>query len=125
MDALRIERLFWAGVFAVVVAIAVALVLAPDPTGILGLVVALATFALVAPLAARLSKGASSWDAEPGDQTVQYVVFFAVALVGRFALGSLGYDGTGPSLFVFAASWLAATKARRLNPRRWNRGPAA
>ena len=123
--ALRIERLFWAGVFAALVALVVALVLVPDPTGLAPLLVGVATFALVAPIAARLSKGAASWDAEPGDQTVQYVVFFAVALVGRLALGSLGYDGTGPSLFVFAASWLAAAKARRLNPRRWSREAAA
>jgi hypothetical protein len=123
--ALRIERLFWAGVFAALVALVVALVLVPDPTGLASLLVGVVTFTLVAPIAARLSKGAASWDTEPGDQTVQYVVFFAVALVGRLALGSLGYDGTGPSLFVFAASWLAATKARRLNPRRWNREAAA
>jgi len=125
MNAIRLERLLWAGVFAAVVALVVAFVLVPDPTGVLPLVVAFVTFAVVAPIAARLSLGTISADAQPGDQTVQYVVFFAVALLGQGALGSLGYEGTGPSLFVFAASWLVATKARRLNPRRWNRGSTA
>ena len=125
LNALRIERLIWAVVFAALVALVVAFVLVPDPTGVLPLVVALVTFAVVAPIAARLSLGAISADEMPGDQTVQYVVFFAVAVVGRVTLGALGYEGTGPSLFVFAASWLVATKARRLNPRRWNRGSTA
>ncbi|MFD1597967.1 hypothetical protein [Halobellus rarus] len=131
MNALRIERLIWAVVFAALVALVVAFVLVPafvpvpDLTGVVPLVVALVTFAAVAPIAARLSLGAISADEKPGDQTVQYVVFFVVAVVGQVALGSLGYEGTGPSLFAFAAGWLAATKARRLNPRRWNREAAA
>ncbi|WP_049986367.1 hypothetical protein [Halobellus rufus] len=121
-DAVRIERLFWAGVFAALVAVFAALVLAPDPTGAVSIAVALAAFAVVAPIAARLSAGSVSPNAQPGDQTVRYVVFFAVATVGRVGFGALGYDGLGASIVTFGAAWVLATRAEWLNPRRWSGG---
>jgi len=122
MDAIRIERLFWAVVFAALVAVGIALVLAPNPTGALAIGVALATFLVVVSIAARISRGTVSPRTRPGDQTVRYVVFFVVALVGRIGFGALGYDGFGTSLVTFGAAWILAARAEWLNPVRWNRG---
>ncbi|WP_144906472.1 hypothetical protein [Halobellus captivus] len=125
MNALRIERLAWAAIFAAVVAVGVALLLAPDPTGVISIVAGLVTFATVAPIAARFSLRSISPHAEPGDQTVRYAVFFAVALAGRLAFGRFGYDGFAASALTFAAAWLVAINADWLNPWRWNRGDAS
>ena len=121
MDPLRIERLVWAGVFAAVVALVVGFVLVPDPTSPLSVVVAVVAFAVVAPIAVRFSLDATSPDAEPGDQTAQYVTFFIVAITGSATLARLGYDGVVAGVLVFGSAWLVATQAKRLNPRRWNR----
>jgi len=120
MDALRIERLAWAGIFAAVVAVVATTVVAPDPTGLLPIGVALGTFAVVAPLAAWFALDSVSPDAEAGDQTVQYLVFFGIALGGRLALGALGVGGPVGGIVPLAVGWLVATQARGLNPRRWN-----
>ncbi|RLM90268.1 hypothetical protein D3D02_05760 [Halobellus sp. Atlit-38R] len=125
MDALRIERLAWAGIFAAVVAVVVTTVLAPDPTGLLPLGVALGTFAVVAPLAAWFALDSISPEAEAGDQTVQYLVFFGVALGGRLALGALGIGGPVGGIVPLAVGWLVATQAKGLNPRRWTGGSRA
>lgn len=117
MDLIRAERLVWAAVFAAVVALVVAFALLPDGVAIPRPAVAAVVFAVVAPAAARLQRGASR-DAEPGDQTIQYVVFFVVAAGGQVGLAALGYEGLGPRLAAFAAGWLAASRAKRLNPYR-------
>jgi len=117
MDLIRAERLAWAAVFAAVVALVVAFALVPDGTAVPRPAVALGVFVVVAPVAARLQQGVSR-RTEPGDQTIQYVVFFAVAAGGQVGLAALGFEGFGPRLASFAAGWLVATRAKRLNPYR-------
>ena len=124
MDPIRVERLAWAIVFAAVVALVVAFALVPDGLGAPRPVVAAVVFAVVGPLAARLARTAASPSAEPGDQTIQYVVFFLVAAGGQAVLSALGYEGGGPRLAAFAAGWLVAIRAKRLNPRRRGERPA-
>jgi len=124
MDSIRAERLAWATVFAAVVALVVAFALVPDGLGVPRVVVAVVVFATVGPLAARLARNTASPSTEPGDQTIQYVVFFLVAAGGQAGLSALGYEGFGPRLAAFAAGWLVATRAKRLNPRRRGERPA-
>ncbi|WP_336021666.1 hypothetical protein [Halobellus salinisoli] len=123
MEAIRVERLFWAGIFAALVAVTLSLLLVPDPTGALSVGVALATFVIVALIAARISRGTVSPRTKPGDQTVRYVVFFLVAVVGRVAFGILGFEGIAVNVVTFGAAWLLATRAEWLNPVRWGGGP--
>ena len=125
MNLLRAERLAWGTIFAAVVAFVVAFALLPAGVGIPRVAVALAVFAVVGPLAVRLSRMAPSGAVEPGDQTLQYVGFFIVAAGGQLGLATLGYEGLGPSLAAFAAAWLVASRAKRLNPRRWRGGAGA
>jgi hypothetical protein len=120
MDPIRVERLAWATVFAAVVALVVAFGLLPD-VGVPRLLVAAVVFAIVGPLAVRLSRNTASPGTTFGDQTIQYVVFFLVAAGGQVGLATLGYEGVGPRLAAFAAGWLVAVRARRLNPRRGER----
>lgn len=122
MDALRFERTAWAVVFAAVVAVFGTLLLLPDPTGVVAAGVALAIFAVVAFLAIRYALGSLPRDAVVGDQTVRYLVFFAVAIVGRVGLGSLGYTGIASTAVTFAVAWVLAMWAERLNPKRWGEG---
>ncbi|MBB6646511.1 hypothetical protein [Halobellus ruber] len=124
MDLLRVERLGWATVFAAVVALVVAYALFPAGTGVPRPVVAAVVFALVGPVAARLARNAASPSAKLGDQTIQFVVFFVVAAGGQVGLATLGYEGFGPRLAAFAAGWLVAARAKRLNPRRRGERPA-
>lgn len=124
MDLLRAERLAWAAVFAAAVALVVAVVVVPDGIGVPPVAVAAIVFAAVVPLAVRLSRTAPSRDVEPGDLTLRYVAFLAVAAGGQAGLAAVGYEGLGPSVAAFAAAWLAGSRATRLNPRRWNGGPA-
>ena len=123
MDLIRVERLAWATVFAAVVALVVAFALMPDGLGVPRLLVAAVVFAVVGPLAARLARNTASPSAELGDQTIQYIVFFLVAAGGQAGLATLGYEGTGPRLAAFAAGWLVAARAKRLNPRRRGERP--
>jgi membrane associated rhomboid family serine protease len=124
MDLLRAERLTWAAVFAAVVALVVAYALFPAGTGVPRPVVAAVVFALVGAVAVRIARSAASPRTEFGDQTIQYVVFFVVAAGGQVGLAAVGYEGVGPRLAAFAAGWLAATRAKRLNPRRRGERPA-
>ena len=123
MDPIRVERLAWATVFAAVVALVVAFALMPDGVGVPRLVVAAVVFALVGPLAVRLARNTASSGTAFGDQTIQYVVFFLVAAGGQAGLSALGYEGLGPRLAAFAAGWLVAARAKRLNPRRRGERP--
>jgi lysylphosphatidylglycerol synthetase-like protein (DUF2156 family) len=125
MDPVRAERLAWATVFAAVVALVVAYGLAPEGIGTARVALAAFVFAAVAPLAARLSRVGASRSVEPGDLTLRYVAFFAVAAAGQFGLAAVGYEGLGPRMAAFAAAWLVASRAERLNPKRWQGGPAA
>ncbi|SMP00509.1 hypothetical protein [Halobellus salinus] len=118
MDLIRVERIAWATVFAAVVGLVVAFALIPDGVGVPRPVVAAVVFAVVGPVAVRLARNAASSSTAFGDQTIQYVVFFIVAAGGQAGLSALGYEGVGPRLAAFAAGWLAATRAKRLNPRR-------
>ena len=120
MDPIRLERLAWAAVFAAAVAVVTAVAFVPD--GVPWIAIALVVFAIVGPLAARISRAGPSHDAEPGDRTLQYVAFFAVAAGGQIGLATLGYEGLGPRMAAFAAAWLVASRAKRLNPRRWRGG---
>jgi hypothetical protein len=122
MDPIRVERLAWATVFAAVVALVVAFALLPDGTGVPRVVVAAVVFVITGALAARLAR--TTPRAKLGDQTIQYVVFFLVAAGGQAGLAALGYEGFGPRLAAFAAGWLVATRAKRLNPRRRGERPA-
>jgi hypothetical protein len=122
MDPIRVERLAWATVFAAVVALVAAFAVLPDGVGVPRPVVAAVIFAVVGPLAARLARNSASPSAELGDQTIQYVVFFLVAAGGQVGLAALGYEGLGPRAAAFAAGWLIALRAKRLNPRRRRRG---
>jgi hypothetical protein len=124
MDLIRAERLAWAIVFAVVVALVVAFVLVPEGFGVPRPVVAAAVFVGVGALAARVGRNAASPESELGDQTIQYVVFFLVAAGGQAGLGALGYEGLGPRVAAFAAGWLVAVRAKRLNPQRRGERPA-
>jgi hypothetical protein len=125
MDPIRAERLGWATVFAAAVAVVVAFAFAPDGIGVPRIAIALGVFAVVGPLAARLSQAGASHGVEPGDQTLRYVVFFAVAAGGQVGLAALGYEGIGPRMAAFAAAWVAGSRAKRLNPRRWRGGQTA
>jgi hypothetical protein len=122
MDPIRVERLAWATVFAAVVALVVAFALLPDGTGVPRVVVAAVVFVITGALAARLARNTPR--AKLGDQTILYVVFFLVAAGGQAGLAALGYEGFGPRLAAFAAGWLVATRAKRLNPRRRGERPA-
>ncbi|MFB6089751.1 MAG: hypothetical protein ABEJ97_01715 [Halobellus sp.] len=122
MDALRLERLAWAVVFAAVVAVFGTLLFVPDPTGVLAAGVALAIFAVVAALAARFALGSVPRDAVVGDQTARYLVFFAVAFGLRVGFGALGFGGFAGTAVAFGAAWLAAMWGERLNPTRWGGG---
>ena len=123
MDPIRVERLVWAAVFAAAVAVVTAVAFVPD--GVPWIPVALTVFAIVGPLAARISRLGPSHDAEPGDRTLQYVTFFVVAAGGQIGLAALGHEGLGPRMAAFAAAWVAGSRAKRLNPRRWHGGQAA
>lgn len=125
MDPIRAERLGWAAVFAAAVALVVAFALVPDGIGVPRVAIALAVFAAVGPLAARLSQAGPSHGVELGDQTLRYVAFFVVAAAGQTGLAALGYEGLGPRMAAFAAAWLVASRAKRLNPRRWRGGQTA
>lgn len=125
MDPIRAERLAWAAVFAAAVALVVAFAFVPDGVGVPRVVIALVVFAVVGPLAARLSRAGPSHGVELGDQTLRYVVFFVVAAAGQIGLAALGYEGLGPRMAAFAAAWLVASRAKRLNPRRWHGGQTA
>ncbi len=118
MDPIRVERLAWATVFAAVVALVVAFAVVPDGLGVPRPVVAAVVFGVVGPLVARFARTTASPGTELGDQTIQYVVFFLVAAGGQAGLSTLGYEGLGPRLAAFAAGWLVAARAKRLNPRR-------
>jgi len=120
MDPIRVERVAWATVFAAVVALVVAFALVPGRFGVPRPVVAAVVFAVVGPVAVRFARTAASPSAELGDQTIQFVVFFLVAAGGQAGLATLGYEGVGPRLAAFAAGWLVAIRAKRLNP--WRRG---
>ncbi|MFB6251718.1 MAG: hypothetical protein ABEI27_08550 [Halobellus sp.] len=122
MDALRLERTAWAVVFAAVVAVSATLLLLPDPTGAIAAGVALAIFAVVSYLAIRYALGSLPRDAVVGDQTVRYLVFFAVATVGRIGLGSVGLTGIVGTAGTLAVAWVLAMYAERLNPKRWGEG---
>lgn len=124
MEPIRVERLAWATVFAAVVAFVVAFVLVPEGFGVPRPIVAAALFVGVGALAARIGRNAASPDSELGDQTIQYVVFFVVAAGGQAGLAALGYEGLGPRLAAFAAGWLVAVRAKRLNPQRTGERPA-
>ena len=123
MDPIRIERLAWATVFAAVVALVVAFALLPDGLGVPRPAVAAVVFVVVGGLAARLARNTASPSAKLGDQTIQYVVFFLVAAGGQVGLAALGYEGIGPRMAAFAAGWLVAVRAKRLNPRRRREQP--
>jgi hypothetical protein len=125
MDAIRAERLGWAAVFAAAVAVVVAFAFAPDGIGVPRVAIALGVFAVVGPLAARLSQAGASHGVEPGDQTLRYVAFFVVAAGGQIGLAALGYEGIGPRMAAFAAAWVVGSRAKRLNPRRWRGGQTA
>ncbi|MFA1610095.1 hypothetical protein [Halobellus rubicundus] len=126
MDALRLERLAWAVVFAAVVAVFGTLLVVPDPTGAVAAGVALVAFAVVSVLAARFALGSIPRDAVVGDQTARYLTFFVVALALRVALGTLGFGGFAGAAVAFGAAWLAAMWGERLNPKRWGeRGEGA
>jgi hypothetical protein len=118
MDPIRIERLVWAVVFAAVVAFVVAFALLPEGIGVPRPAVALLVFVVVAGVAARVGETAASPTTALGDRTIQYVAFFVVAAAGQAGLAALGYEGFGPRLAAFAAGWLVASYAKRLNPYR-------
>jgi len=122
MDALELERLVWTAVFAAVVAVFGALLLAPDPTGALAVGVGIAIFLVVGAAAARFSLGSIPRDAVAGDRTARYLVFFAVALAVRVALGALSFGGFAGTTVAFGLAWLAAARGERLNPKRWGDG---
>lgn len=129
MDPIRAERLGWAAVFAAAVAVVVAVAFVPDGIGVSRVAIALAVFAVLGPLAARLSQAGASHGAshgvEPGDRTLRYVAFFVVAAGGQVGLAALGYEGIGPRMAAFAAAWVTGSRAKRLNPRRWRGGQTA
>ena len=124
MDPIRVERLVWAAVFAAVVALVVAFALLPD-VGVPRPAVALLVFVVVAGVAARFAETAASPSTEFGDRTIQYVAFFVVAAAGQAGLAALGYEGIGPRMAAFAAGWLVASYAKRLNPYRRREGRTA
>jgi hypothetical protein len=125
MDPIRIERLVWAVVFAAAVALVVAFALLPDGVGVPRPAVALLVFVVVAGVAVRVAEAAASPTTEFGDRTIQYVAFFVVAAAGQAGLAALGYEGFGPRLAAFAAGWLVASYAKRLNPYRGREGRTA
>ncbi|SFR35148.1 hypothetical protein [Halogeometricum limi] len=123
MDALRLERLVWSVVFGAFVAIPVGLLVAPDPTGLLPVLLAGATLAVSIPVAFRLFEYSESRLAEAGDMTARFVTLFSVAFALRFALSAVGVGGFVGNLVAFGGGWLSASYAsERLNPRRWGGG---
>jgi hypothetical protein len=126
MDARRVERLLWSVVFASLLALSVAFLLAPDPTGLVALVVGAAAFAAGVALSVRLFERSASPTAAAGDLTVQFVTFFAVTLALRLGLDALGFGGAAAHVASFAVGWVAARYgARRLNPLRRRGGTTA
>jgi hypothetical protein len=63
MDACRVERLLWSPVFASLLASAVVVLVAPDPTGPVGLGAAALTFAVGAVLVVRPFEWSASFAA--------------------------------------------------------------
>jgi hypothetical protein len=123
MDALRIERLVWSVLFGLFVGVTAALVLAPDPTGLVGFAVAAVGFAVSAALAFRVFEFAESPTAEAGDMSVRFAAFLLVATALQFGLAAAGFGGLVGRIAGFAGGWLAADYAStRLNPRRWGDG---
>ena len=96
----------------------------PEGVGVPRAGVAAAVLVGVGGLAARVGRSTAAPSAELGDQTIQYVVFFLVAAGGQAGLGALGYEGLGPRVAAFAAGWLVAVRAKRLNPQRRGERPA-
>ncbi|ADQ68307.1 hypothetical protein C499_14660 [Halogeometricum borinquense DSM 11551] len=123
MDSLRLERLVWAVLVGLIVAVPLGFLLAPDPTGLVPLALAAVAFLVSVPLVFRAFSYAASPTADPGDMTAEFVVFFAVTLTVRLALGALNFDGFAGNLVSFGAGWIAASYVpQRLNPRRWVTG---
>lgn len=123
MDAIRIERVVWSVLFGAFVGTTVALLFAPDPTGLVAFALAAVVFAVSGALAFRVFEFAESPTAEAGDMSVRFAAFLLVASALQFGLAAVGVDGLIGRVAGFVGGWVAADYAStRLNPRRWGGG---
>ncbi|SFF85256.1 hypothetical protein SAMN04488063_0526 [Halopelagius inordinatus] len=125
MDALRIERLCWSLPLGGFLAVLVAGLVVPDPTGTLWVAGALSACLVTVPFSFWFLARFESPDATAGDLTVQWTALFTVVVSLNALLNAVGVGGFANNLVSFGGGYAAASRARRWNPLRRRGGASA